>query len=85
MQIAKVYEASELTRLQKAFVIRFVRRAYGLNLAIKRERLILVRRFKRDSFGAKVIVSQDLRLGASLYFARQIAKKEKLGIFGRAR
>lgn len=79
--IPKIKKAKELSRNETAFLVSFVRRNYGLKLKINTERLFLSRRFQRGVLNAKLQVSRDETVGASLFFAKMIAKRERLGIY----
>lgn len=81
MFIPKITKASELTRPQRAFLVSFVRRNMGLKLTVKHDRLWLSRRFLKGTLGAKLQVSRDETVGASLYWAKSYAKTNRLGIY----
>ncbi len=85
MVIAKIKSETDLTRDNKAFLVSFVRRAFGLKLSFKQERLYISRRFKRGDNLEKLHVSKDKTVGAMLYFARDFAKRNKIGIYSNKR
>ncbi len=80
--VSKNAVTSDLDRAQLAFVIKLVKRNYGLKLSVKEGRFYISKRFQRLSVTKeKRIVSRDLRLGACLYFAKTHAQANKLGIY----
>lgn len=81
MFISKVKKANELTRDETAFMVKLVKSRFGLKLAVKQERLYLSKRYHRGVLGAKLQVSRDETIGASLYWAKVYAKANRLGIY----
>lgn len=79
--ISKLKGVSELSDRDKAFLVRLVRRAYGLRLTFKCERLYLSRLFKEGPCEEKIHVSKDATVGAMLFFAKDFAKREKTGFY----
>lgn len=70
-----------MTRQELAFAVRFVRSTYGLKLKVEKETFVLARRFLKAVNNEKLQLTKDKTLGASLYWAKFYAKRDRLGVY----